>query len=458
MNILYILFDHMLPILGFLLALFLLVHIVRERRAPGATIAWLLAIVLIPYLGVPAYILFGGRKMKRMAAGKQLFVFSKTSPEKPGAAGSIDNVFPQRFGNYPTLLLSGEDAYTCLLSEIQSAKRSIYISTFIFSQDPVGTAILQTLTDYAKKGLDVCLLFDDLGSFKLSKRFLAQFKAAGGKYAFFMPMIHLPFRGRANLRNHRKMVIIDNSVAIIGGMNIAKEYLGPLPDAKRWNDISLSVRGSVVGDLVKVFASDWKFASGHDIDHQRGDTAPADRAHSTTNYQVVPSGPDMSGDALYDALLTLIFASRKRIWIVTPYFLPDEMMLKALCVAAARRIDVRLIVPEKSNHRLADLIRRGYLRAAQQAGILIYFYKPGMLHSKLILIDDAPAIIGSMNMDMRSFFLNYEIALFIYAGPVVDDLNAYSEGLMEKSAPGLLNTNIAIEFLESVFRLFAPLL
>ena len=396
--------------------------------------------------------------MKRMAAGKTPLSFTKTAPDDPFIPGSINNVFPRRYGSRPTLLLSGEEAYTCLLNTIRSARRSVYISTFIFSQDPVGAAILQALIEHVKKGLEVCLLVDDLGSFKLSKRFLAPLKAAGGNYAFFMPMVHLPFRGRANLRNHRKMIIVDNSIAIIGGMNIAKEYMGPLPDAKRWNDISLYVRGTVVNDFVRVFASDWKFASGRDITCDPFENKPMSIDPHEADYQVVPSGPDMSGDDLYDAVLTLIFASRKRIWIVTPYFIPDEMMLKALCVAAARQIDVRLIVPDKSNHRFADLIRRGYLRTAQQAGVRLYFYKPGMLHSKLILIDDAPAIIGSMNMDMRSFFLNYEIALFISTPPVVADLNVYAEGLMQKSAVGLVKTYAVIEFLESISRLFAPLL
>ncbi len=458
MNLFQLLIDHAVAIVGFLLALFLMVKIMRERRAPATTMAWLLAIVLIPYVGVPAFVLFGGRKIKRLMREKHSIKNAAPVLARPNAPMSMSSIFAQRSGPHPVLLLCGESAFACLLDTIKGAQRSIRISTFIFGTDAIGEAILRELIVCLHRGVDVCLLVDALGSFKLTKLFLAKFKAAGGKYAYFMPMIHLPFRGRANLRNHRKLIIVDESSALLGGMNLTQQYMGPHHDATRWNDIAISVQGAVVKDLSRVFASDWHFAAGYDLELEDDHPFDAIRSEEEVRYQAVPSGPDITSDALYDALLTLIFTARKRIWIVTPYFIPDEMMLKALCVASTRQVDVRIIVPHKSNHTIADLVRRGYLRIAQQAGARLYFYQPGMLHTKLILIDDQPAILGSMNMDMRSFFLNYEIALFIYSAPALENLTIYAEGLMRKSRTGLAKTPMPVEFLESVLRLFAPLL
>jgi len=172
----------------------------------------------------------------------------------------------------------------------------------------------------------------------------------------------------------------------------------------------------------------------------------------------VPSGPDVKEDPLYDTVLASIFNARKRIWVVTPYFIPDEMLTRALCIAAKRRLDVRIIVPLVSNHRMADFARRGYLRQIQEAGGRIYSFKPGMLHGKLILADDTLGIIGSMNMDARSFFLNYEAAIFIYSESVVKQLDSWVSDIMSQCKTGVKKASTVGGFIEGVVRLFAPLL
>lgn len=456
-------FAHFLPMLGFVLALLLLVHLLRQRRPPSSTMAWVLAITLAPYVGVPLYLLFGGRKIRKTAARKEDLLKAAQRSAAPAEASpeealpTQEEVFPLREGNRLALLETGEGAFQCLMRSIESARQSIHISTYILGTDATGSAIVEALARKAAQGVDVYLLLDALGCRKVTGRFLHNFTEAGGRHAFFMPMLHLPFRGRANLRNHRKMLLFDRRTAIIGGMNLAAEYMGVTRDPMRWHDLSLTVEGPVVTDLYTVFDGDWAFAAGENLPSIPAEP-PAILGEEGIPLRLVPSGPDITGDNLYDAVLTYLFGARERAWIVTPYFVPDETLTKAMCIAARRGADVRVVVPQVSNHRLADLVRRSYMRQIQEAGGTVYCFQHGMLHAKVILVDDQPAITGSMNMDMRSFFLNYEVALFIYSPQVASQLESWVLSVMQQSETGLKEAPVAVEFIEGVGRLMAPLL
>ena len=263
---------HILPSIGFILALALLSHILRERRPPTSTQAWLMAIIFIPYLGVPLYLIFGGRKMLDKIG---------TKPElAPNRVESVNHAHnrnavllepdsgnsPPSANNQITFLPKGEQAFQTMVGLIHAARHSVYIATFKLGIDETGRAIVQALSRKASQGLKVCLLLDALVSVSISKKFLALLTVAGGQVAFFMPMIHLPFRGRANWRNHRKMLICDNRSAIIGGMNLASEYMGPQEVVGRWQDLSLLVRGPVTDQITGIFRSDWKFAIKASLD------------------------------------------------------------------------------------------------------------------------------------------------------------------------------------------------
>lgn len=447
---------NILPIIGFFLAMTLLVHQGRKRRSPSSTVAWLLAILLVPYVGVPAYVIFGGRTIKRMTKGKADLSLGVKAPGELLVTQGVGSIFPPSNGNEITLLATGEKAYGALVDLIEHAQKSIDISTYILGNDETGAAVLSALTRKAEQGVYVRLLLDALGSFRVSKRTLAPFLAAGGHYAFFMPMMHVPFRGRANLRNHRKIMIADGATAIIGGMNIAWDYMGMTLGMRRWHDLSFLVKGPVIGDLHHVFHSDWQFAAKLKTAHE--DVTVAAIAGATVMLELVPSGPDVVGDPLYESIVTALFKARERVWIVTPYFIPDEMLLKAICVAARRGVDVRIVVPSISNHPLADLVRRSYLREAQDSGVKICNFTQGMMHAKAIIVDGTLGIVGSMNMDMRSFFLNYEVALFIYNETMVQELDRWVEDLLSQCVQGIKKANIAVEFFEGVARLLAPLL
>jgi cardiolipin synthase len=453
----------LLTYLGFALALVLLAHLLQQQRSPSSTMAWLLVILLLPYLGVPLYLMFGGRKMRRMARRKeQVYAHSSgiASASLPGGAAARTlasfGLPPATAENQVTLVQTGEEAYRQLCQLIAEATLSIDITTYILGTDAVGRTLVERLAQRAAEGVDVRLLLDSVGSWRVHRRFLAPLRAAGARVAFFMPVIHVPFRGRANLRNHRKLVVVDNRRAIIGGMNLAGDYMGPTPEPKRWRDLSLVLAGPAVADLSDLFRSDWRFATGEDL-------GPAPRVAtlplaSDCAAQVVASGPDVAGDPLYETLLAVLFKASRRIWVVTPYFVPDEMLARALELAARRGVDVRLILPHHSNHRSADLARVGFLRQIYNAGGRILLYDPVMLHAKAVIVDEELAIIGSANMDMRSLFLNYEVALFLYGPAQVNEIASWAESLRADSRLGLPSQSWTAELGENVVRLLSPLL
>jgi cardiolipin synthase len=454
---------HLLPSIGFVLALALLTHILRERRSPTSTLAWLMAILFIPYLGVPLYLMFGGRKMISKAKTKPKLTQDKSKPFGDSYIGKADllapgdGIFPPSTHNHITFLPEGEQAFQTILYLIENARHSVYIATFILGKDETGTAIVDALAKKALQGLRVCLLLDALGSVRISKKFLWPLLKAGGSVAFFMPMIHWPFRGRANLRNHRKMVICDNQTAVIGGMNLASEYMGPRDSISRWQDLSLLVKGPVIDHITDIFRSDWQFASKEALG-QHSATIEGLKAESNGVTQLVASGPDVRSDSLRNAILTAVFRANRRIWVVTPYFVPDELLLDALCIAASRNVAVSIITPQKSNHRLADLVREGYLARVQEAGADIWLYEPRMLHAKAILVDDRLAILGSANMDMRSILLNYEIALCLYDSDAIRKLETWIKKLTGDCSIRKQRQRSSLGLVEGVGRLFAPLL
>ena len=455
--------SELLAVLGFLMALVLLGHIIRSNRPPQSTIAWVLTIVLVPYLGVPLYLMLGGRKMRRMA-GRKGRIYERGGPSEGGFGDGAERVLrsfgvpPATPSNKVELIANGVDAYNELVRVIESADRTLHVTSYILGRDEVGESIVARLARRAAAGVEVRLLLDDVGSWRIGRRFVAPLVQAGGRVAFFMPVLHWPFRGRSNLRNHRKVVVADGRVALTGGMNIAREYMGPIPIADRWRDLALRVEGLAARDLDTIFWSDWTFATGEQPATPESIRLSDVPMSFDTPVQVVASGPDVDGDPLFESLITLLFSARKRIWVVTPYFVPDEILARALDLAARRGVDVRLIIPNRSNHVSADLARVGYLRQIDRAGAKVLRYKPVMLHAKMILIDDALAVVGSANMDMRSLFLNYEVALFLYSRDRVTEADVWFRSLIGQCRPGLARPNWAREIAENIVRLLSPLL
>jgi len=458
--------SHLLTVFGFALCVLLIVRLLHAHRPPGTTIAWLLAIMLIPYAGVPAYLLFGGRKLKRMA-GRKRTLFGVAGQEPPAGNTSpctTERVLtsagmpPAQNGNSVELLGDGVTGYRALVSLLEEARESIHIMTFILGRDETGRAIVELLARRASEGVEVRLLLDALGCLRTRGRFVDPIRRSGGKVGVFMPVLPLRRKWSANLRNHRKITVIDGRTAMIGGMNIAGEYMGPAADADRWLDAVVLVRGPAVADLHAIFADDWYFASNETLDPCSSRLAAESGRQNGSLVQVAASGPDTVDDALYEAIFTATVEAGQRIWLVTPYFVPDEPLLKTLLLQSRLGRDVRLIVPRRSNHVIADLARAEPLRSLAAAGARVFLCEK-MIHAKLGVFDDELAVIGSANVDERSFYLNYEAQLFIYSAGDVAAISQWIRQCMAESAELEITKVSAIRgWAEDLSELVAPLL
>lgn len=458
--------GNVMSILGFLAALVLLGRVRQRRTHPGTTLAWILGLLFVPVFTLPLYLSFGGRRLIRRAARKEKLHllrplgvegFRPVGPVQT-ALFSLQTAPPATAGNCVELLTSGEGVFGRLVERIRSARRSIHFATFILTNDETGAAILRELAARARDGVQVRLLIDGMGSFWLGRRALRELEAAGGEVAVFLPV--LPFRRKwaANHRLHRKLYLFDGHEAIVGGHNLASEYLGPTFSEARWGDTAFLVEGPSVVAMEEMFAADWAFACGRELEPP-AETPPPENGSQIV--QVVASGPDAESDAFQDVLLTAMTHAQQRLWVVTPYFVPDDTVLRLLCLMARLGRDVRLIVPARSNHLLADLARRAAVRELLASGAKVLLYKPRMLHAKMLLIDDAVASVGSTNMDMRSFFLNFEVALFVYTPGAVDAVARHIETLQRDAEPLVrkpIERNVLVETAENVAQLLSPLI
>lgn len=463
------LLPHLLTVVGFLLAFFALARLVSERKQPGNTFAWLLAIAFVPYVGVPLYLMFGGRKLKKLAARKaQLCPVIPGAPPAPSADTFAARVLilngacPPLGGNRVHFLTTGEESFERLEHAIHHAKHSIHLMTFILGRDAVGKRIIRLLAQRAKEGVKVRLLLDGLGCFFSSRRFCDPLREAGGEVVKFMPVMPLQRPSSANLRNHRKIAIFDHRIAALGGRNLANEYMGPTPLKRRWRDLGGVIEGPAVRLLDEIFLADWAFASGQSLaELQKELPAEVPAEAGDSEVQIVASGPDVAGDPLYEGILSLVQQAERSVWIVTPYFIPDEVLYRSLVVQARAGIDVRLVVPARSNHPITDLARRHYLRGLHAAGVKVLLYGPGMNHAKMLLVDGQTGLFGSANMDLRSLFLNFEVGAVTYSRPEAETIRrwmqeifAHSKPMPERHGEQKLFPRIG----EEVARLLAPLL
>jgi cardiolipin synthase len=395
----------------------MLLGLLRSRRTPQSTLAWLLGLVFLPFVTVPLYFLLGARKFPRRAKGPPRQPRAESDLRDAPAIARVlrgSGVAPPTSGNRFELIASGELAYERLLELIAEARSSIDLTTFILGWDETGKAIVDALARRAKSGVGVRVVLDAVGCLHTQREASRLLRHAGAEVRLFMPLSHAPWRGRNNLRSHRKLAVFDGRRLFTGGMNLAIEYLGPraLPTPEpRWRDLAAVCEGPVVEAATALFESDFRYWGG------RSAARPAEppSAVGAGLVQLVPSGPDFATDTIYDVLLAAIHAAEQRLALVTPYYVPDDALQHALVLAARRGVTVEVIVPSVSNHLLADVARRGLLRELGEAGALVRYYEQGMVHAKALAIDDVFAYVGSPNFDMRSLFLNYENALCLYS-------------------------------------------
>lgn len=466
------LLTHFLTVGGFLLAVFAIARLMSEKRQPSNTVAWLLIIVLVPYVGVPLYLLLGGRKLRRLMKRK-----SRLKPVKIERPQTVSPLHHSAValtitgsganspiaGNRLRLLTQGHEAFEAFVAHIRQAQHTIHITTFILGRDETGRALIELLAQRAREGVKVRLLLDAVGCLFSSRGFCDPLREAGGEVVRFLPVLPLSSRGTANLRNHRKIAVFDHTTAIIGGHNLAREYMGAKPWKKRFADFGAVISGPAALELNEVFLADWSFASRQSEDVLRKEIPKnSESPQGTGVLQVVASGPDLVGDPLYEGIVAMIQDAEESIWIVTPYFIPDEVLLRSLIVKARAGRDVTLVLPAKSNHRITDFARRHYVRQLQRAGGRVLLYTPGMLHSKAIIVDGRVGLLGSANFDLRSLFVNFEIGVVVYSTIEVEAMRMWAHSLFAhcKSPPPERRRRERIlgDLAEDLSRLLAPLL
>lgn len=440
----------------------------RQRRPPSSTVAWLLAIILIPYIGIPLYILLGGRKIREMAKRKEKILLGKFA-EVPRSLTHAADRFLRSYaipgataGNQIQFHTDGQQSYQALIELIDRAQYSLHLATFILRLDEVGKDLLSRLEQKAKQGLDVRLLLDSFGCRRVPKRSFKSFIEAGGKVAYFMPLLFRPLRaylkfpGNAHLRNHRKLVVADGIESWAGGANFAEEYLGWQYSNKRWKDLTFTIQGEGAKLYQEIFRQDWNFASVEQLSKPIEPKRAVGAGQEIL--QIVPSGPDIPEDPFYTTILMATYTATERIWILSPYFIPDEGLMRAWAVAIHRGVDVRIIVPQKSNHWMADVARGSFLRDIQKAGGTILLHHGPMVHAKALIIDQELAVAGSANMDPRSLFFNYEAVCFLYSPGAMAGVENYINSLVKYCKVGVNRVSRIREFGAGIIRLFAPLL
>ena len=432
-----------------------------ERRHPSAAMAWVIALALIPYVAIPLYLLVGNRKVVRGRAPPHPDVVSRpaTSADSPSArfqqlAAAMG--LPAA-ASYEQLAVhnDGVAALEALHSVIRDATRTLDVCTFLLGRDALGADVASLLADSARRGVRVRLLIDGVGRYLGGRPDLSGMKAAGVQVAVFVSPFRSALPGRTNLRNHRKLVIADGQRTWTGGRNLGAEYFTGAGRSPPWVDLTVDFTGALARQTQARFDADWAFATNRATPDANTALHPGDHGHSRAQAQLIASGPDQADDTLYALLISSFFTARSRITAVTPYFVPDAQLMLALTLAARRGVDVDLVLPARSNHRLADLARHAALRDMAAAGARVWLV-PDMVHAKAVLIDDDLALVGSANLDERSLFLNYELMVAFYDGADVARISDWVSTLRQGATPYTAQPpGMARQFTEGIVRWLA---
>jgi cardiolipin synthase len=452
-------------------------HIKREAMS---AIAWCLVVILVPFLGAIFFFLLGSqslsrpmdRRRHRSSAYKKLTrTHGWPAADVPdrwdslARLGHIGDGYPVTGGNAVTLYHLGRPAFDAMLEAIESAQHHVHIQFFIFRNDDLGQRFLEALSNVAKRGVNVRFLHDSVGAYNVSKRMLRPLTEAGGKAAAFLPMFNplrkLRISFRVNLRNHRKLLIVDGRVAFNGGLNIGDEYLGLHRKFGHWRDTHMRVVGPAVESLQRVFLEDWFFATEepvHDAEYYPKVTRPAGNAL----VQIVRSGPDLEYKSIRETYFAAILNARKRVWIASPYFVPDAGLRDAMTLAARTGVDVRYLGLFRPDKWMPFLAARFYWTDMLAAGVKVYQYAAGMMHSKYVLVDGEWASVGSANMDNRSLLLNFETNCQLFDTELVAELER--EFLNDLAESVCIDPVVFAErpffsrIAENTSRLFSPIL
>ncbi|MDO5056876.1 MAG: cardiolipin synthase [Lautropia sp.] len=494
---------HSIPsaVWAMLYALWIIISIIfmlGQRRPPTATLSWIFGFIALPVLSVAFYFLFGPRKLKRRNIRRELARHLAARHGHPRQQQRLPETLanrhwlraqarvameagcpPPRSGQTVKVLIDGDATYTAIEAAMQAARHHIHLEYYIFEPDAIGTRWRDLLADKARAGVKVRMLVDAVGSPRCrGPRFWQPLLDAGGEVRVFNPPRLVPFRpSMVNFRTHRKIVVVDGLHGFTGGINIDQVESAAESGSEAWRDTHLAVSGTATMDLQRLFLEDWLYAGARSGQLARLDKAlttpqdiqawfplpPAEESVDVgqTWVQVIDSGPDRNESAIHRFLFTAMASARYRIWVTTPYFVPDEAILMAMTTAAARGVDVRLLVPMESDQLLTGLAASTFVEEALLKRVRVYAYVPRFIHAKTMVVDDELSVIGTANMDNRSFRLNFEVMAAIYDQPTTAAMASQFLKDLESSTqlhPDYQPDSFSQRLVASLARLAAPLL
>jgi cardiolipin synthase len=456
-------------------------YIFYDNRNPHKTISWLLILVASPLLGFFFYLIFG-RSFRKRKISQTKHIFTRNTMEKWAgiqvAMVDVIGVFnrnlvskrlvnlllnnsksPFFLRNRIAIYKDGDSFFEMFLQDIQEAKHHIHMEYFIIRNDHIGNIVKDLLIKKAQEGLEVRLIYDSVGCWRLSKTYLNALKEGGVQVFPFLPMVFPIFGRELNYRNHRKITVIDGKIGYIGGMNIGDEYRGHSKHLGFWRDTHMRLYGEGVMGLQHYFLMDWAFVSHQLLIDE--EYLAIEHPDEEALVQIAASGPDTDWEIILQAYFTMIATAKTRIWITTPYLVPEDSVMSGLVTAALSGVDVRIIIPSKADHFLVYWATRANLEKLLRSGVKIYTYEKGFIHSKTMIVDHGVASVGTANLDIRSLEINFEINAFLYGENEIKQLSDDFEGDLKDSTQieyeEYLKRSRGQRVLEAIGRLVSPL-
>lgn len=479
-----------LEILYGILVILVCFRIILDTRNATKSLAYVLFTIFVPIVGMGFYFLFGINYRHRHMYKKKLFkdeklaldlrtkLFEYSEQTYLGRDESLshtrelsymlmhDLLSPLTSGNDVKILRNGEGKFPEVIEALKSANNHIHLEYYIYNDDEIGNEIGDVLLQKAKEGVTVRVIYDDFGSGRGCRKLMERLSEGGVEVHPFLKIYFIAFANRINYRNHRKIILIDGKVGFVGGINISDNYINKVetPQDLYWRDTHLKIVGPGVFYLQFLFLCDWNFCAKQSLE-PTNKFFPAPEAHESNENKVVQiasSGPDSPTPTILFSILQAINLAQKEILITSPYFIPDESLLNALIIASHSGIKIKLLVPRKSDSKIVKLASRSYYAQLLNAGVEIYLYKKGFVHAKTMVVDSFLAIVGTANMDIRSFDLNFEVNAVVYDQETAEELrNDFENDLLDSELlekERWLRRGKPIELLESTMRLISPLL
>ncbi|MFD2705963.1 cardiolipin synthase [Salibacterium lacus] len=479
-------YSILISLVIFLNLIFAVIIIFLERKDATSTWAWLMVLLFVPFLGFILYLIFGQNlSRKRLFDWEDIkkigiedlikeqihslrehrFHFSD-----PDAREYRDLIYMHLVNNdalltennQVSIYTDGREKFDQLIEDINQAADHIHLQYYIFRNDELGTRLLEALTKKAREGVRVRILYDEMGSRKLPKRAFNTLKKAGGEVEIFFPRRIPLINLRLNYRNHRKVVVIDGITGYLGGFNVGDEYLGLDPKFGYWRDTHLRMTGQVVKALQTRFILDWNQATHRHYIRYEERLFPEHEATGDTAAQIISSGPDSEWEQIKNGYIKMIMAAKDSIYIQTPYFIPDQSLMDTLRIAALSGKDVRIMIPNKPDHPFVYWATYSHIGELLKTGARVYVYENGFIHAKTIVVDGKVSSIGTANIDVRSFRLNFEVNAFLYHRPTAERMALTFETDMkhcrELSLKDYRERSLWIRFKESISHLLSPIL